>query len=239
SKKKLRKVCNVNCILFGIKNLKEEVEGKKIIEVGSYNENGSLREFLNIWKPADYIGIDIVDGPGVDIVCSAENMLDKFNKESFDIVISTEMLEHVRDWRRVISNFKAICKPGGIILITTRSFGFSYHGFPYDFWRYETDDMREIFSDCQILALEKDSNIEGSKSQSPGVFIKVRKPINFIENNLSDYKLYSILVDKRVKNIEISDLNKFLVYFKYKNRINFILNKLNTFMTKILKILKF
>lgn len=225
-------MCNVNCILFGLKFLKDEIRGKKIIEVGSYNENGGLREFLDFWNPDEYIGIDITQGPGVDIVCSAEKILENFEKESFDIVISTEVLEHIKDWRKAISNIKAVCKPNGIILISTRSYGFGYHGFPYDFWRYELEDMNKIFSDCEILSIQKDLS-----AGSPGVFIKVRKPINLVENDLSEHKLYSILIDKRLKNIKDSDVDNFLFHYKYMNKITHWLNKLNRFMNKLIKLL--
>lgn len=185
-------MCHVSCILFGAKHLKEkEIKGKKIIEVGSYDVNGSLRPLLESYEPEKYVGVDIEKGPGVDVICNAENMIDKFGKESFDVVISTELLEHVQNWKKVISNIKGVCMDGGIILITTRSKGFPYHGYPYDFWRYEAEDMKYIFSDCEILALEKDS-------QAHGVFIKIKKPNNFIENNLLDYKLHSIITDKKV-----------------------------------------
>ncbi len=192
-------MCEVSCIVFGVKNLnKEEIKGKRVIEVGSYDVNGSFRPIIESWEPREYIGVDIEKGPGVDIICNAENLVEKFGKESFDVVISTELLEHVRDWRKVISNIKNICKPNGIILITTRSHGFVYHAYPYDFWRYELEDMKHIFSDCEILALEKDY-------QAPGVFIKVRKPNKFIENELSNYKLYSIVVNKRIKELTDRD----------------------------------
>ena len=215
-------MCNINCIIFGAKNLtKEEIKGKRVLEVGAYDVNGSLRPLVESWEPSEYIGVDIEMGPGVDIICDAENLVEKFGEESFDIVISTELLEHVKNWKKVVSNIKRVCKRGGIILITTRSKGFPYHPFPYDFWRYELEDFKEIFSDLEILSLEKD-NIK-----SPGVFIKARKPQNFKERDLSDYKLYSIITNKRMKEITEKDFYNFYFFkLSLKNKIKEFLKKL-------------
>jgi len=38
----------------------------------------------------------------------AENLIKRFGPESFDVVIATELLEHVIDWRRVINNMKTV-----------------------------------------------------------------------------------------------------------------------------------
>jgi SAM-dependent methyltransferase len=138
----------VSAIVFAAKNLdKSEIKGKRVIDVGSYDFNGSIRPLIESWEPAEYIGVDILDGASVDVVCNADDLVDKFGKESFDVVLSLEMLEHSRNWKRSISNIKNICKPNGIILITTRSYGYPCHGFPNDFWRYELEDMKHIFSD--------------------------------------------------------------------------------------------
>ncbi len=184
-------MCNISGIIWGMRNLtRQDVFGKKVIEVGSYNVNGSFRSFLTAWSPSEYTGVDISDGPGVDVVCNAEKITDKFGKERFDIVISTELLEHVQDWRKVISNLKDICKPDGLILISTRSHGFPYHGYPHDFWRYEIEDMTAIFADCEILSLEKDQ-------LAPGVFLKVRKPQHYIRKDLQNYPLYNIVKNNK------------------------------------------
>lgn len=218
-------MCNVSCILFGGIHLKEEeIKGKRIIEVGSSDVNGSLRPLLESYKPKEYVGVDIINGPGVDIVCNAEEIVNKFGKERFDVVVSTELLEHVRDWRGVISNIKNICKPSGIILITTRSYGFGYHAYPYDFWRYEVEDMKIIFSDCEILVLEKDP-------QAPGVFIKVRKLNKFVEKNLSNYKLYSIVVNKTLKEITNKDFkNLYFIRLILKRKIKDVMYKVRRFV---------
>ena len=175
------------------------IKGKFIIEVGSLVVNFSVRSIFESFSPASYRGIDIVSGPGVDQICNAENLLIDFGIENFDILISMEVLEHVKDWKRVVSNFKNILKPGGKIFIGTRSRGFDYHGYPYDFWRYELNDMREIFSDFTIDALELDS-------AGPGLFLKATKPKEFKEKNLGDYRLYSIVSRRRIKSVTLLEV---------------------------------
>ena len=199
-------MCNVTGIVFGVKNLdKDELKGRSVLEVGSGDYNGGLRPILESWGPAQYIGVDIQEGPGVDVVCSAERTVERLGEGRFDIVIATELLEHVRNWRAAITNMKMACKPGGTMLITTRSQGFPYHGYPHDFWRFETDDLKEIFSDCEVLALERDP-------VDPGVFAKVRKPPSFVEMSLASKELYSIVVDKRVRELAEDDFKS--IYFR-------------------------
>jgi 2-polyprenyl-3-methyl-5-hydroxy-6-metoxy-1,4-benzoquinol methylase len=173
--------------------------------VGSLDINGSLRTFVEAFKPASYIGVDIQKGPGVDQVCVAEELINHFGHEKFDLLISTELLEHVKDWKKVISNFKGALKANGILLITTRSIGFAYHEAPFDFWRYQISDMKSIFSDFIIEVLEKDS-------LHAGVFMKARKPINFKENNLGDYPLFSIIKRKKISNIEALRITQFDIF---------------------------
>jgi SAM-dependent methyltransferase len=209
---------NINCIVFGASKLREkEVTGMRVMEVGSCDINGSLRPIVESWKPAEYVGVDIEKGPGVDVVCRAEDLDGYFPKDSFDIVISTEMIEHIEDWRKAVSSIKAVCKPQGIILITTRSIGFRYHGFPHDFWRYTSEDMEEIFSDCDILALEKDTDTKG-------VFIKARKKEDFVERDLSTHMLYSIVANKRVKEISKAD------FFRPRFRYWYAIDQISKFM---------
>ncbi|MCX5782725.1 MAG: methyltransferase domain-containing protein [Elusimicrobia bacterium] len=192
-------MCNEACLDF-IRNVtnKEELEGKQVLEIGSLDVNGSARSFIEKMGPSKYLGIDIVNGNGVDEICSIYDILEKYGNESFDVVVCTEVMEHVKDWKKAISNMKKIIRRGGIILLTTRSSGYKYHAWPYDFWRFEADDMKNIFSDFSILRIEKGLD-------SPGVFVKAKKPGNFVENNISHYKLYSIVADKNVSTISSVD----------------------------------
>jgi len=180
-------MCNAACIEFAQRVLTPaDIAGKSVLEVGSFDMNGSVRSNVEALGPSNYVGVDLDEGPGVDTICDAADLISHFGRESFDLLISTELLEHVRDWRAVIANFKNVLKPDGVLVITTRSKGYGYHGAPFDFWRYELSDMRVIFSDVDIEALENDP-------QAAGVFIKARKPLTFQENDVAGHPLYSII----------------------------------------------
>lgn len=171
-----------------------EVAKKTVLEVGSYDFNGTVRPLFAAKNPAEYIGVDILEGPGVDIVCDASRLVDQFGKEHFDVVVTTEMLEHAHDWRSAVQQMKRVLKSGGHLVLTTRSIGADYHGYPYDFWRYELADMEAIFDDFEISDLRSDPS-------RPGVFLYARKPAPFNEQPLDDIALFSILLSRRVKNV--------------------------------------
>lgn len=189
-------MCHVSVIEFFIEHAKlEEFQGKRVLEVGSRYINGSIRPLIEkFFTPREYIGVDIEPGKYVDIVLPAERLVDYFGEETFDVVISTELLEHVRNWRLVVNNMKKVLKKGGYIYITTRSRGFPYHGYPFDFWRYSPEDIRKIFSDFIIIVLKKDH-------EAPGVFLKARKPLNYTACCLDDIPLYSVILGKRTLSI--------------------------------------
>jgi len=49
------------------------------------------------------------------VVLPAEKLVEYFGPESFDVVISTELLEHVQNWRLAINNMKSVLKRDGYI----------------------------------------------------------------------------------------------------------------------------
>src|SRR2546426_8193018 len=110
-------MCNEACLEFGRRYLRHDaITGKTVLEVGSMDVNGSLRAIVQRMAPSAYVGVDIATGPGVDVVCRASELVARFGEGAFDTVISTEMLEHVRDWRVAGPNLNRGLKVGGAIV---------------------------------------------------------------------------------------------------------------------------
>ena len=169
----------------------DEIRGKRVVEVGAREVNGAVGPVLrNLGEPAEYVGTDLEPGPGVEVVCRAEALADRFGEAAFDLVVCVETLEHVRDWQAAVHHMKAVCRAGGVLVLSARSQPFKYHGFPHDYWRFSRADMAHIFGDCADLELYDDP-------QDPGVFVKARKPAAVAERDLSDYAVYSIVTGAR------------------------------------------
>lgn len=137
------------------------VKGKVVLEVGAKNVNGSLREWISTLHPLIYTGTDMQAGAGVDKIIKAEELTANFSYGTFNLVICTETLEHVKEWRKAINNIKDVLSPDGFILITARGKEMGYHPYPDDYWRYDTEVIAKIFADYDIWALEQDTEYDG------------------------------------------------------------------------------
>jgi SAM-dependent methyltransferase len=162
----------------------DRVAGRDVLETGSMDVNGSVRPILMAHGPRSYVGTDLLAGRGVDVVCPVGELVARFGCGSFDVVVSTEMLEHVEDWRAAVRNMKRVLRTGGFLALTTRSPGFKYHPYPKDCWRFTQADLRRIFSDMTIEAVQEDP-------LAPGVFMLARMPEAFEEIFLSTIDVQS------------------------------------------------
>jgi len=96
---------------------------KHILEIGSLDINGSVR---SLFSKCNYVGIDVAPGAGVDVVCEAQVYAAPDN--SFDVVISCEVMEHNPHWSKTMKNMVRLCKPGGIVIMTCATLGRREHG---------------------------------------------------------------------------------------------------------------
>lgn len=118
----------------------------RVLDVGSYDVNGSLREVLPVT-----VGVDMRKGPGVDEVCNATALTAHFGPESFDCVVSSEALEHMEHWDLSMRNMWDVLKPGGVFLLTMASTGKGRHAYPDDYWRFPMKKFLALFGENQII----------------------------------------------------------------------------------------
>lgn len=90
----------------------EYFSNKKILEVGSLDINGSIR---GAFHNCEYIGLDVGEGKGVDVVCPIHEYIHPLE---FDVVVSTEMLEHDVHWQDSLKQMYENLKPGGLLILT-------------------------------------------------------------------------------------------------------------------------
>ena len=148
---------------------KLDLSGKTVLEVGSYNINGSVRELFAGAK--EYIGIDSRSGPGVDYVMNAHDLAfavgysEVVTTGLFDIVVSTEMLEHDPQFWLSLAEMGRVLKPNGLLIVTARGNGFPLHDFPGDYYRFMPESFPELFklAGCEVIEVREDP-------EAPGVF---------------------------------------------------------------------
>lgn len=197
-------MCNPSCLAFADRQLTaDRIAGRRVLEVGARNVNGSARPLVERHGPAEYVGVDIASGPGVDAICDITKLLERFGPSRFDLILCTEVMEHVRDWRSALHNLKGVLAPAGTLLLTTRSAGFHYHGYPYDFWRYEPEDIEVLMGDMSLDVLERDPS-------APGVFFVATKPPDFEETELGGHDLLSVVTGRRCHCVNDGQLRWFL-----------------------------
>jgi len=110
----------------------------------------------NVFRPLKNIckvyHLDFKQGEGVDIVWDAET-LGELDKE-FDLVICTNLLEHVKNREKVAEGLKMVVKPGGYLIVTVPH-QFVYHIDPLDtLFRPTNIELEMLFPEFRVILSE-------------------------------------------------------------------------------------
>lgn len=95
---------------------------KRVIEIGSYDVNGSVRD---LFPESDYTGIDVRPGRGVDMVADGAEYL---HPEPVEAVVCCEVLEHAPNAGEIIRNAWRLLDRHGVLIVTAAGTGRSPHG---------------------------------------------------------------------------------------------------------------
>lgn len=94
------------------------------LDIGSLDINGNNQYLFD--ANSLYMGVDVAEGRNVDLVSPAHEL--RLPEGTFDIIVSTECLEHDRYWDKTLHNAVRMLRPGGMLLITCATDGRPEHG---------------------------------------------------------------------------------------------------------------
>jgi 2-polyprenyl-3-methyl-5-hydroxy-6-metoxy-1,4-benzoquinol methylase len=97
---------------------------------------------------AEYDGHDIEPGAGVKYVSPAETL--EAPDDAYDLVLCTQVLEHVRYPAVVLSEIARVLVPGGYVFLTTHGV-YPFHPHPTDYWRWTQQGLEALVEDTEGL----------------------------------------------------------------------------------------
>jgi SAM-dependent methyltransferase len=92
-----------------------------------------------------------------DFVADVQELSRFVPTDSYDLVICTEVLEHVENPRQAVEEIRRILKPNGTLLATT-PFIVPYHPDPTDYWRMTSEAWRSVLRDWSSVEVSPHGN---------------------------------------------------------------------------------
>lgn len=130
----------IEFVKFAAKELKP---GRKILDAGA----GEC-PYKNFFSHLQYVSADFCqvdndyDQKDIDLVCDLTSI--PVQNESFEAVLCTQVLEHVKDPQAVIKEFYRVLKPKGKLFLSAPQ-GWEQHQKPYDFFRFTSFALAHLF----------------------------------------------------------------------------------------------
>jgi SAM-dependent methyltransferase len=132
--------------------------------------------------------------------------------DSFDIICSANVIEHIPMIWLWMKELRRICKPGGYV-ITVNPVSWPFHEAPVDCWRiypdgmralYEDSGLRVILSSCESVYIPENIKSWDASQLVPGMSYQVK----YSQIKLYLKKLFGIPVLHAVDTITIGQKNK-------------------------------
>jgi SAM-dependent methyltransferase len=105
------------------------------------------------------LALDIQRGSGVQVLADAQAL--GIATGVFDVVLCTEVLEHLPEPQKAIDEMFRVLRPGGTLLLTTR-FLFPIHDAPHDYFRFTKYGLRHLLRGFEIVELQEETDSVGT-----------------------------------------------------------------------------
>jgi SAM-dependent methyltransferase len=126
--------------------------GLKVLDAGSGRlPEQTLRSDI-LATGATLHTLDFCAGEGVDFVGDVSAL--PFEAASYDIVLSTQVLEHVQDPERVCAEMARVLKPGGNLFLTTPQSS-PIHNEPWNYFNFTHYGLTLLFEKAGLQVVKK------------------------------------------------------------------------------------
>lgn len=148
---------------------------QRVLEIGPDGFPSTYRRLLG--NPTlDWQTLDITGDPRLTYQARDEYTF-PMPSGLFDVVISGQVIEHVRKTWVWMQEVARVCKPGGYV-ITVNPVSWGYHEAPIDCWRIYPEGMRTLYSEAGLDVSEcKAESLEPWSHRVPKYLRLVRKII--------------------------------------------------------------
>ncbi|MCA8991770.1 MAG: methyltransferase domain-containing protein [Planctomycetaceae bacterium] len=122
-------------------------DGMKVLEIGPDGFPSTYRKLIDN-STLQWETIDILDDERL-----THKAIDEYNfglpDNAYDIVVSGQVIEHVRKTWRWIREVSRVCKPGGCV-VTVNPVSWGYHEAPIDCWRIYPEGMKSLYDEADL-----------------------------------------------------------------------------------------
>lgn len=112
-----------------------------IYEFGALQVSGQFGDLRPFFSNKKYIGSDIVQGPGVDIILDLHNI--NLPDGSAGTALLMDTIEHVEYPRIAIKEIHRVLEPNGLLIMSSHTFA-RIHNHPNDYWRFTPEGFRSL-----------------------------------------------------------------------------------------------
>lgn len=139
-----------------IKTYTTKPKVQSVLDVGSYDVNGTYKTLFPVNK-FKYTGLDVCNGPNVDIVLKNPYNWKSVKTDKYDIVISGQAFEHIEFFWITFTEMVRVLKKDGLLCLIVPK-GFDEHRYPVDCYRFFSDSMIALSRYASLTTLHTHTN---------------------------------------------------------------------------------
>lgn len=122
--------------------------GASVVDFGCADQ-----PYRALFHSCKYVGVDLPGNPAATIQLDPDGHV-PLPRASADLVLSTQVLEHVTDPAAYLSECHRLLRPGGSLVLTTHGVMF-LHRDPTDYWRWTCDGLRLELERAGLVVVEQ------------------------------------------------------------------------------------